>query len=206
MSLYPTIDNYIAQLESENIPEDRRMTLEPLVEYLQNKVTAGKSIKLNFICTHNSRRSQLAQVWAAVAACYHGVAVDTYSGGVEATAFNERAVQAMERAGFRIATPWRDKDNPVYDIRFSDEQEPITAFSKLYDDPENPTEGFAAVMTCSHADENCPFIPGAEKRIPVTYVDPKEFDETPEEAARYDERSAQIAREMMYVFSRIQRP
>jgi arsenate reductase (thioredoxin) len=62
---------------------------------------------------------------------------------------------------------------------------------------------YAAVMTCSHADENCPFIPAAEVRIPVRYEDPKQFDNTPGEADRYDQRSLQIASEMFHVFSNV---
>ena len=77
-------------------------------------------------------------------------------------------------------------------------------FSKLFSDEVNQVENFAAVMTCDHADENCPVIPGTEQRISVNYIDPKAFDNSPEEAGRYDERSFQIASEMFYVFSKIQ--
>ena len=58
-------------------------------------------------------------------------------------------------------------------------------------------------MTCSQADGGCPFIAGAEKRIPITYEDPKAFDDSPLEEAKYDERSLQIASEMFYVFRQI---
>ncbi len=71
------------------------------------------------------------------------------------------------------------------------------------DDHFNPASDFAAVMTCSQADVGCPFITGAEKRIPVTYDDPKAFDQTPQQKEKYHERSLQIATEMHYVFSQI---
>ena len=58
-------------------------------------------------------------------------------------------------------------------------------------------------MTCSQADGGCPFIAGAEKRIPITFEDPKNSDNTPEQAQVYAERSLQIATEMFYVFSKI---
>ena len=58
-------------------------------------------------------------------------------------------------------------------------------------------------MTCSHADENCPLIPGAEKKISLMYEDPKLFDRTILEKEKYRERSLQIATEMKYVFSKI---
>ena len=73
---------------------------------------------------------------------------------------------------------------------------------KLYDDPSSPKNGFAAVITCSHADENCPFIPGAEARIALNYEDPKAFDGTDKQDQMYLERSRQIGREMLWAFER----
>jgi arsenate reductase len=58
-------------------------------------------------------------------------------------------------------------------------------------------------MTCSQADGGCPFIAGAEKRVPITYDDPKAFDHTPQQAEKYHERSLDIATELKYVFSNI---
>lgn len=185
------------------VGEDRREILQPLIDYIQTKVNRGHEAHLNFICTHNSRRSQLSQIWASTAADYFGIPARCHSGGVEITAFNERAVASLRRSGFRITST--GNDNPHYSVFHSENGPPILAFSKLYDDPENSGYAFAAVMTCSDADENCPFIPGAEIRIPVRYEDPKEFDGTPEEALRYDERSLQIASEMFYVFSQIEK-
>lgn len=201
LELLPSLQKSVSAILKAEISEDRKETLLPLIEYIQNKMDTGSEINLNFICTHNSRRSQLSQIWAQTAADYFGVKANCCSGGVEVTAFNERAVESLRRTGFKITR--KGDDNPVYFIFHSLEGEPISAFSKLFDDPINKAEKFAAVMTCSHADENCPFIPGTEKRIPVRYDDPKEYDDTPEEADKYDERSLQIAAEMFYTFSKI---
>ncbi len=100
---------------------------------------------------------------------------------------------------FKIA----DTNNPVYAIKYSDNSLPIIGFSKKYDSPFNPVSAFAAIMTCSSADVGCPFIAGAEKRIPITFEDPKAFDNTPQQAEKYLERSLQIATELCYVFSKI---
>ena len=181
----------------EQIPPMRRALLRDLAHYLQH---AGPDISLVFICTHNSRRSHFGQIWAAVAAAWYGMeGRKTYSGGTEATAFNPRAVAALERAGFQVENP--GGENPVYRVSFSEKLPALECFSKTYDDPFNPQENFVAVMTCSDADENCPFIPGARFRVPLTYDDPKEADGTPEETARYDERCRQIAAEMFFLFS-----
>lgn len=191
----------VTSVLSREVPDERKVILDELITYIQKQKRSGKTPQLNFICTHNSRRSQLSQVWAKVAGYYFGEYVLTYSGGVEVTAFNHRGVESLRRMGFVIGDS--GGENPVYRLLYADGEEAITAFSKLYDDESSPKSDFAAVMTCSHADENCPFIAGADARIPVRYEDPKAFDDTPEEAARYDERSLQIASEMFYVFSQM---
>ncbi|MCH6201671.1 protein-tyrosine-phosphatase [Aquiflexum sp. LQ15W] len=201
MNLYPTLQATIEKAKSLEIPQDRIPILQDFIAYIQKKVDTDQPVNLNFICTHNSRRSQFSQIWAKTVAAYYGIEINSFSGGVEVTAFNERAVASSKRSGFKVTQ--KGVGNPKYFVFYSDDADPIICFSKLYDDSANAPKGFAAVMTCSHADENCPFIPGAEARIPVRYEDPKAFDGTSEEADRYDERSLQIASEMFYVFSRI---
>jgi arsenate reductase len=189
-------------LQYNQIPTERKKLLTELSLFIQQS-PAGQSVYLNFICTHNSRRSHIAQLWAQVAAYHFDVnAIVCLSGGTEATAFNPRAVKAMQEAGFKITTE-KASDNPVYHISYASDAPAIVAFSKKYDDPFNNNPGFAAIMTCSQADENCPLVLGAKARIVVTYDDPKEFDGTPLEAAKYAERVQQIGREMLYAFSQV---
>jgi len=200
-AMYPELLDNIKKASNKEVSEERKEILKALIDFIQGKVDQGSSVNLNFICSHNSRRSQFAQIWAQTAADYFGIPVNCYSGGVEVTVFNERAVESIKRSGFRVSS--KGDTNPAYNVYYADKTEPIKAFSKLFDDPVNKADKFAAVMTCSHADENCPFIPGTEKRIPVRYDDPREYDDTPQEADRYDERSMQIASEMLYVFSQL---
>ena len=127
--------------------------------------------------------------------------VNCFSGGVEETAFNERAVAAIGRVGFKVTS--QGENNPHYSVSFADNSQPIIMFSKLYDDASNPDADFAAIMTCSDADENCPYIPGAESRIQLLYDDPKEFDGSPEEAETYDVQARPIAAELFCVFSNL---
>jgi arsenate reductase len=144
-------------------------------------------------------------LWAQAAAYYYGVSgVSCFSGGTEATAFNPRAVKAMQEAGFEIIKNTQS-ENPEYEIRYSSEAPALRVFSKKYNDPFNPGQDFAAVMTCSHADENCPIVFGASKRISITYHDPKDFDNTPQEEMKYRERVNQIGREMLYTFSLVRK-
>jgi len=208
MSTYkvlPAVERTIDKLvrEFSQIPDERLIIISQLKMFIQEQKDSGNKILLNFICTHNSRRSHISQIWAQTAAHYYGIGnVETFSGGTETTAFNPRAVKAMKQAGFDIVTA-KDGQNPVYNVRFSTDAPALTVFSKKYDDDLNPKKGYAAVMTCSHADENCPFIPGASKRVALTYNDPKDFDGTAQEEAKYSERVHEIGREILYAFSQV---
>ncbi|MBK8877918.1 MAG: protein-tyrosine-phosphatase [Haliscomenobacter sp.] len=188
--------------EISRITPERKQALSQIARFVEEQKKAENPVNLTFICTHNSRRSHMSQIWASVAVFCYGIdGVEMYSGGTEATAFNPRAVAAMDRAGFRIQNP--GGENPHYLVVYSDQSAALECFSKTYDDPFNPKQHFAAVMTCSEADKNCPLVAGASDRISIPYEDPKEADGTPEETARYDERCAQIAAEMFYVFSQV---
>lgn len=200
--LYPELQLTIKKIKQVEISTERKQILKPLIDYVQNKVDTNQISVLNFICTHNSRRSQFAQLWAQTFSNYFSVPSKCLSGGVEVTAFNHRAVQSAKRSGFKL--DFTPGDNPEYLVYNSENSSPIKMFSKLFDDPVNEAENFAAIMTCSHADDNCPFIPGTEKRIPVRYDDPKLYDDTAEESKMYDERSFEIGSEMFYVFSKIE--
>jgi arsenate reductase len=189
----------------DQIPSERKIVLRQLTDFIEKRVLSHEPVYLNFICTHNSRRSHLSQLWAQAAAHYYGLPdVNCYSGGTEATAFNPRAVKAMQNAGFRIST-FKDGENPTYKVTFAAHAEPVTAFSKKYDDPFNHNKDFAAVMTCAHADENCPLVLGASGRIALTYDDPKDFDNTTQEMEKYKERVEQIGTEILYAFSHVKR-
>ncbi|HAY3543052.1 protein-tyrosine-phosphatase [Elizabethkingia anophelis] len=186
-----------------NINEERKNVLWPLIGYIQKKINDKKRININFICTHNSRRSHLSQIWAQAAASYFNIpGVHCYSGGTEETALFPKIIETLKIQGFNILKI-SDGNNPVYAIKYSANTPPVIGFSKKYDNPFNPEDSYAAVMTCSQADEGCPFIAGAEVRIPITFEDPKKSDNTPEQTQVYAERSLQIAAEMLYVFSSI---
>jgi len=201
--LFTELENTINSFDFNQISEKRKIILQPLVDYIQNKVDNKLHSRLNLICTHNSRRSHLSQVWAQTAAAHYKVQnVCCYSGGTEATALYPMVAETLQRAGFNVKTISEGK-NPVYSIKFSANDLPIIGFSKTYDDDFNPDSEFVAIMTCSQADVGCPFISGAEKRVPITFEDPKVSDGTPQQKEVYQERSLQIGTEMFYVFSQI---
>lgn len=201
--LYSKLVEKINSLNTASISEERKATLQPLIDFIQAKVDTKQIINLNFICTHNSRRSHLSQAWAQATGSYFGIEnLFCYSAGTEATALFPVAAKTLENSGFKVEI-LSNEENPIYSIKYSENQHPIIGFSKTITSNFNPKSGFAAIMTCSSADQGCPFIVGAEKRIPITYEDPKVSDGTPQQSEKYEERSIQIATEMKFVFSQI---
>ncbi len=205
VNFYNPLEKTIQSLmnDFETISSKRKDLLKPLTDFVELKAKTNEKAELIFICTHNSRRSHICQIWTQAAAAYYQINnVVSYSGGTEVTAVNPRAVKALQEAGFNIKRT-SEGNNPAYNVRFSDDGREIKAFSKMYDSPPNPSTGFAAVMTCSQADKNCPVVSGMQKRISLPYDDPKQFDDTDEEAAKYSDRVKEIGSEIFYAFSNI---
>ncbi len=203
MKLYPNILSYIENLDMDSIPSERKESLQIFIERVQAIKKESIDLTINFICTHNSRRSHLGQIWAQTMADYYGIKdVRTYSGGTEATAMYPQIVKTLEKNGFQIAT-LSDSTNPIFGIKSGPNESPMIGFSKIYDHSFNPSTGFIAIMTCDQANEACPLVTGAVSKIAITYEDPKHSDGTEQMTKIYEERSKQIATEMKYVFSKI---
>jgi len=198
--VFQSIEQTISKLNVDEISDKRKAVLNPLVDYIKEKLATNEAIALNFICTHNSRRSHLSQVWAQTLSHYVGIKnIKCYSGGTEATALFPVAAETLKNSGFLIETLSEGK-NPVYSIKYAANAHPIIGFSKTFDDEFNPKSNFGAIMTCSSADEGCPIVSGSDGRFPITYEDPKAF--APQQKEKYLERSLQIATELLYVMQK----
>lgn len=194
--------NYLKQVDtaSHNLSPERCKVLQGAAELISQQFESNPSVALNFICTHNSRRSHLAQLFANIAAVRYEIdGIECLSGGTESTACNIRITRSLRRAGLSVVTEEPQNDNPRYLVQFSETGPPAVLFSKRYDDPANQTESFIAMMCCSDADESCPIINGASARVSLHYQDPKISDDSPEEASTYDLRRDEIAAEMFYM-------
>lgn len=205
--LLPALRPYVAEVANEldTVPVERKVVLNRIAADITAQLQAGKAANLTFICTHNSRRSHMSQIWAQTAAYYYGLnQVQAYSGGTQVTACNCRTVTAMRRVGFEIADATTG-DNPIYLVRYAEDRPVIRAYSKLYNADGNPTQEFIALMTCSAADQSCPQVKGAIARHAIHYVDPRLCDDTPTETTAYNERCREIAREMFFIMSEVRR-
>jgi len=205
--LFDELLSYTKELEQnfDSIPEERKDKLRSLSEYLSEKWNSNQTPKAIIICTHNSRRSHLGQLWLAAGADYYGLPeIETFSGGTEATAFHPNAVNAVRRAGFKVETKNPDASNPLYQISWKADMDVYRAFSTRFDEAPNPTKEFAAIMVCSEADQGCPFVPGTDFRLALPFEDPKAFDGTDLQDTKYDERCKQIGTEMLFVLSKVE--
>lgn len=201
--MYQDILKNIEQFSVHTISAERLEVLQPLADYINGKVKSSETIRLNFICTHNSRRSHLSQIWAQTMAFHFGIKnVFCYSGGTEATAMFPKVAETLANQGFQIQK-LSITSNPVYAVKYAQNESPIICFSKTYSDDFNPKNNFGAIMTCNNADEGCPVVFGAEARFSIKYDDPKAFDGTELQTEKYAERSLEIAQEMWWVFKSI---
>jgi len=200
-----TLDRYVADrlTERDGIPRARRQALIRLADVIAQALAERGVARLVFVCTHNSRRSHFAQVWAVACArrfAVHGI--EAFSAGTESTAVHPRVLDTLEEAGFRVDRGCAGA-NPRHDVWIDESIGAVRLWSKTLADPAIPGEGFIAVMTCSDADAACPHVRGAAARVSLAYEDPKRFDGTAGEAAGYAQRCRQIGREMALVFSRL---
>lgn len=200
MRLYNELERSLISLEFD-FSSERKALLREITATIQERLDKGEKLNLNFICTHNSRRSQLSQAWAQAMAVYYDVPAVCYSGGSESTAFHENAQRALQQAGF-VLEKLNDSDNPEISVSFSNEVKGLKMYSKKYD--ESGVSSFIALMTCSDADENCPYIPEASARIKFTFDDPKVFDNTDDAVSGYVQRSLEIAAQLKFIFSHLQ--
>ena len=205
--LLPALRPYVKEVATElnKISAERRGVLDEVAATVAARLERGDNADLTFICTHNSRRSHMSQIWLQTAAVYYGLEkVHAWSGGTEVTACNCRTITAMRRVGFNIEDATKG-DNPLYLVHYAGDRAPIRAYSKRYDADANPKRDFIALMTCSAADKSCPKVEGAIARYAIHYTDPRLCDDTPTETTAYNERCREIAREMFYIMSEVRR-
>ncbi|PQJ78736.1 hypothetical protein [Polaribacter porphyrae] len=186
------------------LTENRKIQLLKIAETIAKEYTTNEIVHLNFICTHNSRRSQLGQVWGFYAAHYFNLNIKAFSGGTEVTAFFRNTVKTLQKVGFYFHVVDFNHQNPTYEISFDGSRASIYGFSKLFSHKDN-LEPYMAITTCNNADKNCPFIPEATHRFHLPFVDPKVSDGTSEFEKVYLNTNRQIAGEIYFIFNKVKK-
>jgi arsenate reductase (thioredoxin) len=103
-------------------------------------------LKILFLCTGNSCRSQIAEGWARA---LKGDVIEPYSAGIEVHGMNPHAVKVMAEAGVDISQHWSKHLDELKNIQFD-----------------------WVVTVCDSAKESCPIFPGITKRFHVSFDDP----------------------------------
>ncbi len=189
----------IELMDYNSIRNDRKDVLKDLAIAVKNRLDNETEVNVTFICTHNSRRSQMAQVWAVIAAQQYRIKINAFSGGTEVTTTAPQVLDTFEYFGFEVNRS--ETSNGKHKVNFGNNGQNIKLHSKLYHDSSNPKRNFIAVMTCSDADENCPIVVGCSKRVALTYNDPKRFDGSILEKTMYQNEAFRIGTEIMFAFS-----
>ena len=105
-----------------------------------------KKIKILFLCTGNSCRSQMAEGWTRA---LKSDVIEPYSAGIETHGLNPNAVKVMAEAGVDISGHTSKNVDTLLDIPFD-----------------------YVVTVCGHAYEHCPFFPGPSRMVHVGFEDP----------------------------------
>ncbi len=200
-----SVENFFVNAyKKATISDERKTLLLKISDAIAKEHTLNKEVNLNFICTHNSRRSQLGQVWSFYAAHYFKLNINAFSGGTEVTAFYRNTVKTLQKVGFEFQLIDFSHQNPTYQISFKGTKKAVLGFSKFYSDSLNK-EPFMAITTCNNADINCPFIPTASHRFHLPFVDPKYSDGSDTQEETYLQTSQQIAGEIYFIFSEVKK-
>jgi arsenate reductase (thioredoxin) len=215
LRLLPKVREHADSLTAsfDMIDESHRAAGLKLVDWIAKTYRPGTPLDVVVVCTGNSRRSILGATMGNVAAAYYGMPeIRFHSGGTAPTAFNSRTVKTLKEIGVEVEPTGKEAArgepqtaNPVYRIGWGspgDTAGPTmeaTEFSKHYDHPANPQNGFAALMVCGDADAGCPFVKGSALRVSMPYLDPKIYDGGSLESAKYGERRDDIGRLMLSV-------
>ena len=107
---------------------------------------AAQELKILFLCTGNSCRSQMAEGWGRH---LKGERVEFFSAGIETHGLNPNAVKVMAEAGVDIS---------------GHRSQHIDEFKEV------PLD--YVITVCGHADENCPIFPGRTKVVHHGFDDP----------------------------------
>ena len=198
-----TKDFFESSYKNSIINTDRKNLLLKIAHKIAVNYRLNENqVNINFICTHNSRRSQLGQVWTFFASNYFDLQINAFSGGTEVTAFHRNTVKTLKEVGLHFNVEEFSHGNPKYRISFAGSQKSLLGFSKIYDNPINKNP-YIVITTCNNADENCPFIPEAIHRFHLPYTDPKHSDNSPEQDETYLKTSKEIAAEMYFLFNEV---
>ena len=186
------------------LEKNRKDKLVKLAQVIKRNHEQKNIVKIIFICTHNSRRSQFSQVWAYISSLYFKLDfIKPFSGGTEIDTVNLNVINSLISSGLKIEKTHKGK--AIYLLKSFKKDKGINLYSKVYNSKLNPSKHFIAIMTCSDADQMCPVIKGADKKVSLPYSDPRVADNTGLEKEVYNQTCSIIAKEMFYLMKQVKK-
>jgi len=179
---------FFSKINQYNPEKDKKNLLDDIISKIQKSLKITNNIV--FLCTHNSRRSQLCQVWGIILSKIYNIDLKFNSAGTEKTEVNKNILYCFSHIGLEV------KGNKIIYEDLS-----ISLHSKLLD--EIQPNKFISIMTCSDAEKSCPSDSRSIKNISMTYQDPKVFDYKEKEKDEYLKTSKLIAKELNYVLKKL---
>lgn len=188
--LTETLDDYISEtIDNFSLSPGRVDMLEKIATTLFKIKSTQDELNVVFVCTHNSRRSHMAQVmFAAMVEHLEIDHTNSFSAGTEATEVHPLTISSLQEVGFDVV-----KKDSTHKLTSGDMS--LDLFSKKYDHPSIKSP-FVAIMVCDEADNSCPTLPQAVKRFSLPYKDPKSADGTEVEQKVYATTLYKIGEEM----------
>tara|TARA_Y100001949_G_C15986510_1_gene330879 strand:+ start:2001 stop:2567 length:567 start_codon:yes stop_codon:yes gene_type:complete len=185
----PVFNKFFSRIDSFNPNQKRKKRLDNIASVINENLNKTRSIV--FLCTHNSRRSQICEVWGKVFAEIYRKKININSAGAFKTVVHSQVYESIVKCGLVV-------DNKK-EIFFDKKKFKLN--SKTID--SLTMKNFIAVMTCSNAEKSCPNDPRSIRNIKMFFNDPRIYDETDKMSREYLNTTIYIAEELNYIFKNI---
>tara|TARA_B100001079_G_scaffold142196_1_gene121790 strand:+ start:344 stop:916 length:573 start_codon:yes stop_codon:yes gene_type:complete len=180
--------DFFSKINQYNPEKDKKNYLDDVVSKIEKILPITNNIV--FLCTHNSRRSQLCQVWGSILSKIYNIDLKFNSAGTEKTEVHKTIFYCFSNVGIEI------KDSKIFYGDLS-----LSLHSKVLE--EIQSDKFISIMTCSDAEKSCPSDSRSIRNISMIYQDPKIFDDTEKEREEYSKTSKLIAEELNYIIKNL---
>ena len=182
-------DEFFYRLNNFSPEIKQKDRLELIANELNKKIK--ETNVLVFLCTHNSRRSQICEVWGSIFSLIYKKEILINSAGTIKTSVHKEIFNVLKKCGVSV--------NENEEIAFKNLL--IKLKSKTLDQID--AKKFIAIMTCSDAEKSCPIDSRSVKNINMFFKDPKVYDNTKYMEEEYLKTNSNIAEELNYIFKRI---
>ncbi|UBM58093.1 hypothetical protein LAG90_14900 [Marinilongibacter aquaticus] len=195
-AIFAALEETVKSFDFETISRTRKTELGRLAQFIKEKANKEQEVSVNFIGESNSHRSILAQAWASLYAFVFHLPIRVFSSGLETVSVDADVLNSLKKQGFRVYGKGGDEE--THFVWFSHDADPIVLYSKLLNDPINPTHNYVAILTYPQLESD------DLKRADIVFeMKPTEALEGPRADELFDSWAKQIGTEVAYVFNQL---